>query len=138
MNPETDMADLLDGASFTTDLVVGTNLFEGMMRESDGTLVTTPTVFVTSTGAGRLEPYLGGSDGSDFSRPIVRVLVVGDRQGYAVARTLIREILEVGHKAVIAGYTSVRCLQAEPLTFEDDEGRPMFSLNFEMAWKSAR
>ena len=138
MNPEVDMTNLLIAGVASVTLVAGTNIFEGAMRESDGTLITAPTVFVTSTGAGALEPYLSGGAGNDFSKPIVRVLVVGSKQAYGTGRTLAREILTVGHKAVVAGYTSITCIQAEPMTFEDEEGRPMFSLTFQMTWKEAR
>ena len=138
MTPEEDMVDLIAAAGTTLTLTAGTNLFEGPMRHADGTYITRPTVFVAETGAGRLEPYLGGPDADDYSSSIVRVLVVGDSQGYSAARTLIREILAAGHKAVVAGYTKIVCIQPSPLFFEDDEGRPVFSLNFSMEWKAAR
>ena len=134
--PETDLTDHLAAASL--GLTVGTNLLEGPLREPDGTYITAPTVFVQSTGIGRIDPYLGGPTAPDYSTELVRVIVRGDRNGYTAARTLALSIITATHKATLSGYVKVLSTQAMPFSFEDTEGRPVLTINFSLQWKVLR
>lgn len=134
MNPERDLATLLDG---TNGLTGGTNLFRGHTHEPDGA-ITQPTVWVKETGTGSVTPFLEGSTGGDYTSAHVRVLVLAPRQGYSTTYDLAQTIFETLHKAEIAGYTKVVALQGRPASFLDEEGRSFFTMTFRAEYKSSR
>lgn len=139
MNPEEDILNELDAQTFSGQLLTaGTNLFRGMSREPDGTLITAPCVWVRDPGAGNITPYMGGPSGPDYTRSIVFVEVWGQRNQYATTEAIAEAIFRFLHKREVSGYTKVVATQNRPGPVEDNEGRPLFSMTFSAEYKEAR
>lgn len=125
--PDADVATLLAGAGL--GLVVGVNLFRGPMRPAVAG-VPTKAVFVAETGGPPPVPYIDAAANGDTWTFEIQVMVRGDRESFAAARTLARSIRDALHRASISGYLSCVALQSGPTSVGFDGNEcPLFSVN---------
>lgn len=110
-------------------LTAGTNLFRGTMRPVAAG-VPALAVFVAETGGPPPVPYIDAAVNGDTWHFDVQVMIRGNRETTAAARTLARNIRNSLHRATITGYLSVVAQQSAPtpLGFDESE-RPLFSVN---------
>jgi hypothetical protein len=127
--PEIDTRDALDtriGA-----LTVGTNLFDGKMREI-GPYIPAEAVFCQITEGSRPEPFAGGTSYQQHPS-VVKVMVRSEPDDLSGSRTLARSIQTALDKVDLTGYIEVRALQSDPYYIGEDAKRHHYwELNFEL------
>jgi hypothetical protein len=134
-----DVRDLLEGA--IGSLTKGTNLFTGGEKPPVGTTLDL-AVFVRATGGTVQQRSIGGATGRRFEEASVQIMVRGDREDPASARTLAREChaalerptgLYAGTGA-LGSYAS--CFPREPPNQlqPDDSDRPVWVFNADLTY----
>lgn len=113
--------------TYTGDLILGSNLFVGPDAPSS------PDIVVMVTDTNRDPLYAGRS----YSRPVIQIMVRGDRGSYSSAWSWIDDIVDSLHYRTRAEGTTgggefsfFRVISGPTMVTLDEKKRPLISVNF--------
>lgn len=134
-SPDTDLLAALDTDLAT--LTAGTNLFSGPARPV-GSGIPQKCVFIWCMPGGEIENWVqNGARTSMMYNATCRIVIRGDKDDYAGARTLARSIRDALAWRVTTGYISVQVRTAEPEYYGvDDLGAHLFGMDVDMIYSS--